>query len=442
VRRGLAEFARVAGASEAAVIDIQLAVSEAATNAVLHAYIDRDPGEIRVIAQVERDRLRVIVRDDGRGMLPRSDSPGIGLGLPTIGQLTASFDVRDGPGGIGTEVAMVFDAPGVAAPQPETSGDWRVETLADVSALPGSAWPGAGVERLLDAVVPRVADVCAVDVIEAGQPRRLAARVFTDPTGELSAWLVSRSPAPQAMERMLPALREGDIGMLELSPEVNRTLAADEAEAERMNGLALRWWVNVPLLDGDVLLGTLGLGLDQRRPDPADEAAFLRALGQRAARGLAGAQLVEELRRTHRRFERILGALSEAVTVNDVTGRVVWANEAAVALLGAESLEEVLAAEPGELAARFEITGADGEPVALDDLPGQRAVAGESSAVLLTRSVHRATGRELWLQTKATRLDDEDETLVVNIIEDVTELKRAEQRLRKLAARHGLDPDG
>src|SRR5690349_4808706 len=87
LRRSLAEFARMAGASEAVVIDIQLAVSEAATNCVLHAFIDREPGEIHVLAHAERDRLRVIVRDDGRGMLPRSDSPGIGLGLPTIGQL-------------------------------------------------------------------------------------------------------------------------------------------------------------------------------------------------------------------------------------------------------------------------------------------------------------------------------------------------------------------
>src|SRR4051812_41691360 len=94
LRRSLAAFARIAGASEAVVIDVQLAVSEAATNCVLHAFVDREPGEIRVMARVERDRLRVIVCDDGRGMLPRSDSPGIGLGLPTIGQLTASFDVR------------------------------------------------------------------------------------------------------------------------------------------------------------------------------------------------------------------------------------------------------------------------------------------------------------------------------------------------------------
>ena len=39
---------------------------------------------------------------------------------------------------------------------------------------------------------------------------------------------------------------------------------------------------------------------------------------------------------------------------------------------------------------------------------------------LLTRSVHRASGRELWLLTKATLLDDGGELLAVNIIEDVT----------------------
>jgi PAS domain S-box-containing protein len=194
----------------------------------------------------------------------------------------------------------------------------------------------------------------------------------------------------------------------------------------------LAHWVNLPLQVSDQLLGSLGLGLSPARDAPEDQLPFLQALAERAARGFANTQLISELRRTRERLERILGVLAEAVTVHDESGKLVYANAAAVTLLGAESVEELLAAEPGELASRFIITREDGTPVHESDLPGQRLVAGEEAPTLLTRSVERSTGREYWLLTKATLLDDGG-TLAVNIIEDVTEAKTAERRQRFLA---------
>ncbi len=82
-------------------------MSEAVTNAIVHAYVDApEPGEIEVIAQRVGDhRLEILVCDDGRGMLPRHDSPGVGLGLP----LAESFEVQARSGG-GTQVRMAFAA--------------------------------------------------------------------------------------------------------------------------------------------------------------------------------------------------------------------------------------------------------------------------------------------------------------------------------------------
>ena len=60
---------------------VALAVTEAVTNAVMHAYRDREPGTVRIFASVGDGALVVIVSDDGPGMTPRTDSPGIGLGL-------------------------------------------------------------------------------------------------------------------------------------------------------------------------------------------------------------------------------------------------------------------------------------------------------------------------------------------------------------------------
>ena len=84
---------------------VALAVTEAVTNVVLHAY--DAGGEVRVVACAEADRLVLVVRDYGCGMRPRTDSPGLGIGLPTIGHLAAHFDV-EAPDGAGTRLRMQF----------------------------------------------------------------------------------------------------------------------------------------------------------------------------------------------------------------------------------------------------------------------------------------------------------------------------------------------
>ena len=112
VRRALSDHARGLGATPAAVSAIQLAVSEAMTNAIQHAYADAPrPGAVLVTAEtVGSTSLCITVADEGRGMRPRPDSPGLGLGLPLISQMTQSFEVHSGDDGHrGTELRMRFD---------------------------------------------------------------------------------------------------------------------------------------------------------------------------------------------------------------------------------------------------------------------------------------------------------------------------------------------
>lgn len=86
--------------------DVKLAVTEACTNVVVHAYGD-DEGPMEVAASVDGDALRVTVRDEGLGIVPRPDSPGLGLGLPLIATLTESLELGKTPDDR-TEVTMVF----------------------------------------------------------------------------------------------------------------------------------------------------------------------------------------------------------------------------------------------------------------------------------------------------------------------------------------------
>ena len=112
IRRAVSELARRCGACQATLTRIELAVTEAATNVVLHAY--RDPGatgRIHVVTRCADGLLGISIRDDGVGMSPNPDSPGLGLGLSLIAHEADRCEVRAASGG-GTEVLMSF---GVAA---------------------------------------------------------------------------------------------------------------------------------------------------------------------------------------------------------------------------------------------------------------------------------------------------------------------------------------
>jgi anti-sigma regulatory factor (Ser/Thr protein kinase) len=102
-RRAAGDLARSVGAPEN---DVRLAVSEAVTNAILHAFRDRDPGTVMVSARVDRGRLIVAVGDNGSGMRPNLDSTGLGLGISLITKLAT--DVRFDSSEDGTTVSMSF----------------------------------------------------------------------------------------------------------------------------------------------------------------------------------------------------------------------------------------------------------------------------------------------------------------------------------------------
>jgi serine/threonine-protein kinase RsbW/stage II sporulation protein AB (anti-sigma F factor) len=105
IRRRLSAFARRHGLADPE--DVALAVTEAATNAVVHAYRHGARGAMRVVACAEPTGLVVVVRDYGCGMSPNPESPGAGLGLSVIGALAAEMNVERPDDG-GTRIRIRF----------------------------------------------------------------------------------------------------------------------------------------------------------------------------------------------------------------------------------------------------------------------------------------------------------------------------------------------
>jgi anti-sigma regulatory factor (Ser/Thr protein kinase) len=93
-RRRITAFAAEHGADRRLQADIALAVTEAVTNAIMHAYPLGHRGQVQVAADVEGGDLEIVVCDDGEGIQPGS-SPGLGAGLSIITEVAHDFGVRE-----------------------------------------------------------------------------------------------------------------------------------------------------------------------------------------------------------------------------------------------------------------------------------------------------------------------------------------------------------
>jgi stage II sporulation protein AB (anti-sigma F factor) len=111
-RRAAVAYARQQAVPADRLDAIALAVSEATTNVVMHAYRDReDPGTFTLALDLEGASLLIEVRDDGLGMAPRDDSPGLGFGLPIIANVTDAYAFVSSDDD-GTWLSMRFDLAG------------------------------------------------------------------------------------------------------------------------------------------------------------------------------------------------------------------------------------------------------------------------------------------------------------------------------------------
>lgn len=107
VRHAFGALGEAFAVDEQVLANIRLAVTEACTNVVVHAYPAGHEGPLEIFATLGEEKLVVVVRDEGSGIAPRADSPGLGLGLPLIASLTESVLLgRDDDDR--TEVRMTF----------------------------------------------------------------------------------------------------------------------------------------------------------------------------------------------------------------------------------------------------------------------------------------------------------------------------------------------
>jgi PAS domain S-box-containing protein len=143
----------------------------------------------------------------------------------------------------------------------------------------------------------------------------------------------------------------------------------------------------------------------------------------------------DRLRRSRDQLRVILEGVADGVTAQDRSGRLVFANRAAVRAVGMSSAREMLDAPRNQVVQRFDILDEDGEPLPHDRLPGRRALRGETPEPTVVRYRSTDTGEERWSVVKATPIRDEagEVDLAISIMEDVTERMRTQRAERFLS---------
>lgn len=109
-RLGVAALARLAALDAEAVDDLKLAVTEACTNSVQHAYRDGFPERIDVTYEAQADVVRIVIEDTGvgheHGPEHASGEREGGMGFAIMRSLVDEVELAEGVDGYGTRVSL------------------------------------------------------------------------------------------------------------------------------------------------------------------------------------------------------------------------------------------------------------------------------------------------------------------------------------------------
>ncbi len=315
----------------------------------------------------------------------------------------------------------------------------RLALLDQVGAIAdGSLSLAETLGRAVDLIVPDAADLAIIDAIYRGEVNRVAVRTGGRADCErIERVLRSRPPtAPfwlrdpgfgiPAVPQFLPKVTSGHIEIL----------GHDADDRQFLARLGLRSWITVPLIARGRLLGTLTVATAwSRRRYGRDELRFIRTLSGRLALALDNAGLFTDLESVERRMDAVLDRIPEGVTVHEASGTLVYANERAARLVGAESAAELLRSRGAARLPRFELYTEDGAR-----LPeGDPVVTAIRAGRLPTRGVFRLrrgdSADERWISAAIEPIRGADGALLyaVTTIEDITAARRDELAQRLLA---------
>jgi PAS domain S-box-containing protein len=280
-------------------------------------------------------------------------------------------------------------------------------------------------------VVPRLAEACHVYLArEDGAQLVPLAHAYSDP--ELETVLSALHPVCDAKSRkklpIVEAFRSGEPVHL---PDVPKRRLARAGEEDAFARLGLRSVIAVPLTARGRRFGVLAIGA--RRPNRFGEADVELALelGRRVSLALDAVALHRSAQETLGRLEAVVAQLPLGVVIVDHDGRLVLRNDAVEWMWQ----RQIPVGRPMREYGRFTRRRADGSQLDVDDWPIVRALRGEV-VIGERQDFERSDGSRRTMEISSTPVRDERGEIVaaVSVFGDVTDRRRAEERLRVLAA--------
>ncbi len=308
-------------------------------------------------------------------------------------------------GGPALAVAVTHDVTAEKlAEQAQQAGRTRLELLLEATEQLSEA---GGFEETLrrvpGLVVPRIADRCSVYV-----------------AGEDGAQLVRVAEAGPVAEDAVVETRTR-----------RRVPVVDAFRSGELVHLPARSLIALPLTVRGRQFGVLAIG--SAEPNRFDEAdvELVAELGRRVSLALDAVALHRSAQDALGRLQTVVAQLPLGVVIVDRAGRLVLRNHA-VEWMWETTIPE---GRPIGEYARFVRLRPDGTPLAVEDWPIMRALDGE--VVIGERlDFERPDGSRRTMELSSTPVRDEQGEIVaaVSIFTDVTDRRRAEERLRFLAA--------
>ncbi len=113
-RLALTGLARLRPLSKEMLADLKLALTEACSNSVRHAYRGTEDGHVQIAYELHPDRLAIEVVDDGEGFDPGVEEGRLGgelseggLGIAIIRSIADEFEIHSQPGSRGSRLRFV-----------------------------------------------------------------------------------------------------------------------------------------------------------------------------------------------------------------------------------------------------------------------------------------------------------------------------------------------
>lgn len=292
----------------------------------------------------------------------------------------------------------------------------------------------ARLKELSRLVVPDMAELAMIDLAtEDGRLDGVVASAADPEIAELVERTRASSPIDVASEHPVAvALRTGEAQLrgAMTDAELSRYAATPEHLA-MMRRLQYSSAIVVPLVARGRPLGVLSvLRLGTPVPFADADLSVMTDLASRATLAIDNARLFEERLAAETQLQTIIGGLAEAITIVTPAGELAYINQAAADLFGYGAAEQALQIPVAQMFANFELLDEEDEPFDPALLPGGRVLAGEAAEPVTLKRRHIATGEDRWLTIKASAVPDVTTgrpALAVNVIEDVTEQRRARE---------------